>query len=235
MGENTRLESIKELNKLDRKLIDLRKKRKELPATLRQLDEAVREKETALLEAEGQLTALRSRYDAKDLELRSCEAEVEKYQSQLGAVKTNKEYSAILSEITTKKADIAKTEDEMLMLMDSIEQQETKIQQYREDKRLAEKDRDNHKAEIAARQREVNDQLEDLGKKRRSMAATIPPDLLHQYERILEKRGETALVPVIDNSCQGCFMKMTPEVQAQLLRNEDVIYCKFCSRIIYLE
>ena len=235
MGENPKLENIKKLSKLDRQLIDLRKKHDELPKTLRQLDETVQENQKALQEAEGQLTALRSRYDARALELKSHAAKIEKYQSQLASVKTNKEYSTILSEITTEKADIAKTEDEMLMLMESIDQQEATIQECRENEALAQKDRELHKDEISARQEQVGRQLRKITEEREAVTANMPPDVLHQYERILQKRGATAVVPVIDNSCQGCFMKMTPEVQARLLRNDDIIYCKFCSRIIYLE
>ena len=235
MRENQKLESIKKLHKLDRKLIGLRKKHKELPDTLKQLDEAVEGKDKALHEAEGQLKALRTRYDAGDLDLKTHEGEIERFESQLTSVKTNKEYSAILSEVATKKADIAKTEDEMLMLMDSIEQKETTIQECTESKRLAEKDRENHKDEIAQEQEEVGKSLAAVGAERDALAAAIAPEVLHQYERILEKRGATAVVPVVDNACQGCFMKMTPQVQAQLLKNESIIYCKFCSRIIYLD
>ena len=180
------------------------------------------------------MTALRSRYDAGELDLKTREAEIKKLETQLAAVRTNKEYSAILSEITTKKADIARTEDEMLMLMDSIEQQEAATQACGEAKHFAEKDREEHKDGIVVEQEEVSRQLREIAQRREEMAAGISPELLYRYERILEKRGAGAVVPVVENSCQGCFMKMTPEVQAQLLRNEGIIYCKFCSRIIYL-
>ncbi len=235
MDQNARLESVRNLHKLDCKLITLRKKFEELPLSLQQLDRAVEEKQEALKEAGGQLTALRSRYDSKELELKSYEAEINKYEEQLGAVKTNKEYAAVLSEITTKKADIGKAEDEMLLVMDSVEQQESLIEQCRENDKLAVKDREEHKGDIAQQQREVEESLKEFNGRRDVVAATIASGLLHQYERILEKRGAGAVVPVVDNTCQGCFMKMTPEVQAQLLRNDEIIFCKFCSRIIYRE
>jgi predicted nucleic acid-binding Zn-ribbon protein len=235
MRENTKLEGIKKLHKLDRKLIVLRKKHDELPNTLKQLDEAVEGKDKALQEAGGRLTALRTRYDASNLELKTHESEIERLESQLSSVKTNKEYSAILSETATEKADIAKIEDEMLLLIDNIEQQEKTIQECSENKRLAERDRENHKDEIAQEQQEVSRSLREFGSQRDTIAAIIAPEVRHQYERILKKRGASTVVPVIDNSCQGCFMKMTPQVQAQLLKNESIIYCKFCSRIIYLD
>jgi len=235
MKENSNLEKIKRVHKLDCKIINLQKKHEQLPGSLRQLDRAVENKDKDLQEAEGQLKALRSRYDKRELELQAHEAELAKYETQLKAVKTNKEYSAILSEIASKKADVAKTEDEMLIRMEEIEQQQKTIQSIKQKKEVVSKDREDHKDEITTQLGEVERQLQQLLEARKHEAAELPREILHQYERILAKRGKTAVVPVVDNSCQGCFMKMTPEVQAQLLRNDSLIYCKFCSRIIYLE
>jgi len=235
MSTNTNLDNIRKLHRIDCKLISMRKKHEELPNSLRKLEEAVHEKEDALRDSEGQLKTLRSRYDRKELELKSIEGEIKKFESQLGAVKTNKEYTAVLSEIAGKKADVARIEDELLLVMDSIEQQQHAIEQTRHSKKLAEEDQQDHRGEISSRQDEIGQQLRQVEDERRHAAAAIPRELLHQYERILQKRGTTAVVPVVDLSCQGCFMKVTPEVQAQLLKNDVIIYCKTCSRIIYLE
>jgi len=234
MNQNAKLDSIRKLHKFDCKLISLRKKHQELPNSLRKLDQAVEEKQKAVQEAEGSLTALRSRNGAKNLELKEHESTVQKYDSQLKSVKTNKEYAAILSEITSEKADIAKIEDEMLILMDSMEQQEQAIAERKKELGYAEKDREDHKYEIAAQQQDVEKRLKEVAEQRRQAAQEIDEGTLHQYERILQKRGATAVVPVVDNSCQGCFMKMAPEVQATLLKNEGITYCRFCSRIIHL-
>ena len=235
MKDNVNLDSVRKLHKLDCRLINLRKKHEELPGTLRQLDQAILDKDKALREAEGALKALRSRYDQKDLDLKGIDAEIKRLESQLGKAKTNKEYSSFLSEIATHKADTAKLEDEMLLAMETIERQQHVVEECKAAKKAAEAERDAHHDEIKAHQQEVKQQLDILEEERRLMVAGMSRDVLHQYERILQKRGPTAVVPVIDLSCQGCFMKITPEVQAQLLKNDVIIYCKTCSRIMYLE
>ncbi|HUU68668.1 MAG TPA: C4-type zinc ribbon domain-containing protein [Planctomycetota bacterium] len=235
MKENSNLQNLRILHGLDCKLIALRKKHGELPSALQRLEQAVQEKDKALHEAEGHLKALRSHYDQKELSLKSFEADVQKFRSQLNQVKTNKEYSAVISEITTKQADISKLEDEMLLEMDIVERQQHVIQECKAAKKAAEDELNAHKDEIRGQQQEVDKQLAVLAEERKQLAANVPDFLLHQYERILAKRGPTAIVPVVDLSCQGCFMKITPEVQAQLLKNEQIIYCKTCSRIMYME
>ena len=235
MKENSNLQGIRNLHQVDCKLITLRKKHEELPSTLRKLDQAVLGKDKALHEAEGQLKTLRSRYDQKDLDLKSLEAEVKKYEAQRNLATSNKEYSAILSEITTKKADISKLEDELLLAMDVVERQQKVIEECKQAKKAAEADLAAHKDEIKAQQQEVEQQLAQVNERRKQLAANVPRDLLHTYERILAKRGPTTIVPVVELSCQGCFMKVTPEVQAQLLKNDVIIYCKTCSRIMYME
>ncbi|HUS57112.1 MAG TPA: C4-type zinc ribbon domain-containing protein [Planctomycetota bacterium] len=234
MRENSSLENIKQLHKLDCKLIALQKKHEELPKTLHRLEQAVLDKEKALREAEGHSKALRSRYDQRDLDLKGFEAQIKKLEGQLGSAKTNKEYSIILSEIATNKADVAKVEDDMLLAMETVDQQQRAIEQCKAAVQAAKQDHNAHKDEIKAQQAEVDAQLARLREERKTYTEKLTRDLLHQYERILQKRGPTAVVPVIDLSCQGCFMKVTPEVQAQLLKNETIVYCKTCSRIMYM-
>ena len=235
MKDNSSLNNIRKLHQLDCRLLILQKKHEELPNTLRQLDQAVLDRDKTLHEAEGQFKALRSRYDQRDLELKSIEAEIKRLEGQLGSAKTNKEYSTFLSEIATQKADKAKLEDELLLAMEINDRQQRAVDECKRNKNAAEQDRDAHKDEIRAQQAVVQQQLDKLTAERVELAGPVSRDLLHQYERILRKRGPTTVVPVIDLSCQGCFMKVTPEVQAQLLKNDVIIYCKTCSRIIYME
>ena len=74
----------------------------------------------------------------------------------------------------------------------------------------------------------------DLSRFPTELVEQIEPGVLNHYQRSVSKRGETAVVPVIDGACQGCFMKVTPETVNALKRGVDLIFCKTCSRILYL-
>ena len=53
--------------------------------------------------------------------MKTNEDEISKYNSQLNSIKTNKEYTALVSEIGSKKADMSILEDEILSMMSKLE------------------------------------------------------------------------------------------------------------------
>ena len=59
--------------------------------------------------------------DRKELDLKTDEGEISKYNVQLNSIKTNKEYTALCSEIGSKKADMSILEDVILNTMSRLE------------------------------------------------------------------------------------------------------------------
>ena len=67
----------------------------------------------------------RIQVDRLELELKSRDEHIEKLRSHLNLARTNKEYSALLTELNTAKADDSKLETQVLELMKNIEADET--------------------------------------------------------------------------------------------------------------
>ncbi|KAA3612120.1 MAG: hypothetical protein DWQ05_19150 [Calditrichaeota bacterium] len=73
---------------------------------------------------------------------------------------------------------------------------------------------------------------ETLKKARKEMIAKIHKPLLGNYER-LRKRYKRAIVPIKDDKCLGCFMKLPTYLLTHMKRDEQVITCEGCGRILY--
>ncbi|MCB9501767.1 MAG: hypothetical protein H6696_07490 [Deferribacteres bacterium] len=73
---------------------------------------------------------------------------------------------------------------------------------------------------------------ETLKNARDEMTAKIPRPLLGNYER-LRKRYKRAIVPIKDDKCLGCFMKLPTYLLTHMQRDEQVITCEGCGRILY--
>ena len=58
------------------------------------------------------------------------------------------------------------------------------------------------------------------------------PDLLAEYSRILQRRG-TALAEAKDGGCTMCHVKLRAQVYVDVKRNDGIITCSSCSRILY--
>jgi len=66
------------------------------------------EREKALTEQKHEeKIAAQKEIDRKELDLKTNEGEISKYNAQLNSIKTNKEYTALVSEIGSKKADMS--------------------------------------------------------------------------------------------------------------------------------
>ncbi|MDH7500570.1 MAG: C4-type zinc ribbon domain-containing protein, partial [candidate division NC10 bacterium] len=71
--------------------------------------------------------------------------------------------------------------------------------------------------------------LEDRGKR----ISGMDPELVQTYARIYEVRQGLAVVPVKDRSCSGCFVTLTPQAFQEARRNDRILTCPNCNRILY--
>jgi predicted nucleic acid-binding Zn-ribbon protein len=57
--------------------------------------------------------------------------------------------------------------------------------------------------------------------------------LRSKYEQIFERRGGTAVVEARNGICQGCRMRVPPQLYNELQRHRDIRNCPNCHRIIF--
>ena len=186
---------------------------------------------------EIQLTKVQA--DRLELELKIKDEEIAKLRAALNLAKTNKEYSAVLTQLNTTKADNSKVEAQILELLKDIEddeaecektkeqidQQKQTLEQTRKDsQRLADK----YESEI----KEIQVQWDQI-------AQAIPTEPLDIFKRIAETYDGEGLALVqkqqgktVTFSCGGCFMGITIESVNLLMTKEDIIRCPNCSRIL---
>ena len=197
---------------------------------------------TALDEAGKAVEALRTRLDASRKELRARERDLDdvgvkrtKSEARLYEVKTNTEYSAVLVEIETIKTQKAKTEEEILALM---ERQESLAVEIREaEARYASREAQARRDEATIRQRlaAVEQQLEGIRAERASLARDVPRNVLADYERILKARGGLGVAVVTSTSvwCAGCRVSIRPQAVQELRSGQVLLHCESCGRYLY--
>lgn len=70
---------------------------------------------------------------------------------------------------------------------------------------------------------------------REKQAVEIPEQMLKTYERIKDKFPMDAIVPVKNNSCCGCHMQTPAQIMVQIARGDEIVRCRGCGRILYIE
>ena len=70
-------------------------------------------------------------------------------------------------------------------------------------------------------------------RKRKEVVRAIPANAARDYDR-LRSRHSNAIVPVVDNTCMGCFVQLPSAVSSRLGNGRDVVCCDHCGRILYI-
>jgi uncharacterized protein len=61
----------------------------------------------------------------------------------------------------------------------------------------------------------------------------LPPQIRSRLERFARTSGR-AVVPVINDTCYGCFTAVATGAMSGLGRNDEVNYCESCGRFLYV-
>ena len=59
--------------------------------------------------------------------------------------------------------------------------------------------------------------------------------LLKRYELLRSRRNGQALAGVTDGVCKGCFMNIPPQLFIELQKEEEMLSCPSCNRIMFHE
>ncbi len=165
-------------------------------------------------------------------ELEAKEEEIKKYKGQLINLKTNKEYQSMQTEIENAQQQKGKLEEDVLKVMDATEvlnqavkQQEAALKQVQAQIR---QEGDKIDQEIAQRRTK----REELLKERSQAKSGIDPKVMVTYDRLLQHKG-SAMVAVINEVCQGCYMHIPPQTYEEIKKKEKIYYCSNCHRMLY--
>jgi predicted nucleic acid-binding Zn-ribbon protein len=223
-----------ELQGLDAQIYRLREEMESKPRRLETMQNACRGREAAIEEMRKKIKSIDVLRKEKEIELQTKEASVKKYQAQLYQIKTNKEYTSLLSEIEGLKADSSVLEEDILKLFEETDRIRDEIKkeegQLAQDKDVLRNEEEKVKQELEV----IGARLKELNQARGVLTPRVILPLLDRYERILKNRNGLAVVSAENDSCQGCHMELPPQVINEMRLKKEIIYCENCARIVYI-
>ncbi|MGR3293486.1 MAG: zinc ribbon domain-containing protein [Candidatus Scalindua sp.] len=194
------------------------------------------ENEKALAEkTHEEKVSVQKEIDRKELDLKTNEGEITKYNVQLNSIKTNKEYSALISEIGSKKADMSILEDEILDTMTKLEIANQGYAKATGNLRNEAESMKDLMTSVDAETKEADIEIEKIKNEQKKYIDLLDEHSLKNYNRLSNIKGGKAIVPVIGNVCGGCSMNVTPQTLNELMGGKDLVFCRSCSRILYLD
>ena len=217
--------------------------------------------ETATAEAQEAIEGIPAARDALDARLEKCAADLDgarrrvadhraarqesenalaqvqarlaRDKDKLMAVKTNKEYHAMQSEIASAEAEVARLEDQVLEQMlqaDELTAAVSAAERALEDERSAVAA---ERAALDERQRELAAQGEHRANERTALLGRLPADLAGLFGTLARGRKGLAVAEARDGRCQSCRVRLRPQLYNDIRLNRSLIQCESCQRILY--
>ncbi len=149
-----------------------------------------------------------------------------------GTVSSIKELEQMQRKMELLAADKKKTEDDILILMESIEEQEGLLE-----KKVAELDKckqelENKEATLAEDLDRFKSELASLKEARAKLVEKIETKYINKYNMLAEKHQGEALAKVEDDICGGCRVFISSAHRGHLYNPGAMVYCENCGRLL---
>jgi predicted nucleic acid-binding Zn-ribbon protein len=229
------IEVLKRLQSLKSKINELKESQELRKQDVQKKKTQIEDKKALAEEKHEEKLSRQKEIDRKELDLKTDEGEITKYNVQLNSIKTNKEYTALCTEIGSKKADMSILEDEILSTMSKLESVSEEYNKLQEDLRREEENLKDLVESVDADVKETDIEIEKIQNDQKKYIDALDENSLKHYNRLSSIKGGKAVVAVLDNMCGGCSMKITAQTLNSLMGGSELVFCQSCSRILYLE
>lgn len=229
------IKSLKELQAIDLQVKKLDDEIQEGNASLDRRREAIEKRQQAISQLEEKIEIIASRKRELEAGIEDEAARVKDRQTKLMNVQTNREYQSLLKEIEDSKKSTREREDELVRLMERNEALQNDLVEQNnvlnsEQSLLAEATE-----ELAKATAELSSQKAEIVKEREEKAQKVSAGGLKKYEMLREKRSGVAVVAVVNGVCRGCHMNIPPQLFNNLMKNEELLTCPTCHRMMFYE
>lgn len=230
---NAVLCGLKDLQEIDDQLRRLRNALEEGASKLAEAAAALKNSENRLASARKDLMAMRSRHRELEGEVSGLAVKQKNNEARQMNIKSDNEYAALMKEADFLAGRINELEDETLELLDRIEQREAEISGLETAAAEESTAYDRLAAETESAGQTGRHQLAELTDRRAAVVSALPSAWLKQYDEIAKARGGRAVSAAAAGLCLACRLGFPPQIFNELQRNEKIMTCPNCGRIIF--
>ena len=228
-----KLNNLVKLQKIDSKLDEIGILKGELPMEVSDLEDEIQGLHARQTRIEEEINGISDFIEKKKEIIKEADALIKKYEKQSDNVKNNREFEAINKEMEMQQLEIKLAEKH---IKDASEEISEKIKVL-----------DIAKKQIASKEGVLNNKKGELEKiiadtekeetafkgVSNSSREALDERLLFSYDRIRNNyRNGLSVVPVVRDSCGGCFNAIPPQKQSEIKQHKKIIVCENCGRIL---
>jgi predicted nucleic acid-binding Zn-ribbon protein len=211
------------------------KNRDTLPAELSAVDAAYKEKVSTVEQLRKTIAEADRLRRAGEARVSDFQEKLKKYQTQLMAVRNQREYGAALNEIDLVKKELRQAEDDVVGHLETIE---TSTKDLAEREERLPQDTAEHEAELSGwreSQKDIDREISEAGSRIAELEKQFTPARLSEFYRLFERKGGHAVARAVGGSCSACHVRLRPALYQTLRLSGDIVFCDSCKRILYYD
>jgi predicted nucleic acid-binding Zn-ribbon protein len=230
---NADLQHLIALQRLDSAAQDAQRRLAEEPERLRGLDARLETARQHVANAKERFAENQNARRAIEKDVAVHQGRLSKFRDQLMAVKTNIEYQAMQKEIGFAQAEVKGLEDRILERM--LEADELAAAVKKAEAALASEQKlvDAERRTLAAELSELKTLFERVTKERTDVIGSLNPQAFATFDLVAKRRNGVALAEARDCICTICHVRLRPQVFNNVRKNDQIIQCDSCQRILY--
>ena len=229
-------EKLKTLFQLQTALSSIDEKRAlrgELPLEVQDLEDEIEGLNTRVEKIQAEISEFQKAIVQKKGEIATAEASVNRYKSQLDEVKNNREYDTLSKEIEFQTLEIELCNKKIREAENRIQEKSAELNVSNETIKERQEDLDIKKGELDEIVAETRAEEDKLKEKVKDLESKIEARLLTSFKRIRKNaRNGLGIVYVQRDACGGCFNKIPPQRQLDIMMHKKIIVCEYCGRIM---
>jgi uncharacterized protein len=227
------LERLIELQEIESKATGASRTIAEAPGRIAALDALLHSATTALDSAKQSLATSKSARGIIDKDLAVAQQRQGKYKEQLMQVKTNDEFRAMQHQIEAAAVEIGAQEEKTLVNMMEADEINATIKKAEAALKAAQAKVNTERAAIEQDVKIQQAVVEGCVTARARLVASMDnKGVVDTFERIAKVRG-IAVARAEGERCTVCQVRLRPVVFVAVLKNDQIVQCDSCQRILY--
>jgi predicted nucleic acid-binding Zn-ribbon protein len=233
--DKEQLELLWELQEIDLDLKHIKEERERYPKEIKKLDEKKNIEKEKMQKEKERIELLEKERRQKEGHLNLEQEKIKRAEGRMFEVKTNKEYQALLSEVDTIKEAISREEEEILKVLDEIDELKKSLSKREKEVAVVLEKVEAEKKIIQEKMVQDDEIWKKRMERREVLTKQLESKLYKLYNTLKEKRQGVGVVSVKHETCQGCFVNVPPQMFIEVQKNNALIRCPNCNRILYWE
>jgi len=232
---NKYLEQLIELSKLDKEIDDFGPRITKVEKMLKLSLDKERDLKLQAESFQADIADAKLKKAKNEAHLAELSAKLKDLTKKSALVKTAKEIKALQleEEISKEQCDFAN--DEINRLDKIIDLKQTNISGLQEKIAEAVKEAEEIKASIDSQIQAIEEERRNIYQSKDELVSQMSQKILTFYQKIRKWAQNSTVVPVKKQACYGCFMRMNDKTYASVLKQDDIVTCPHCGRILYKE